>query len=367
MMKQKLKVKPFLDAVLKEPEEAIEKLNLVYLDSKQLAISRERKDKDFKYLYLGEEVSEKEEIKRINSLVIPPAWERVKIAHLPNGHLQAVGYDIKKRKQYRYHPTWTRIRNQTKFYKMQAFGRQLPKIRAATEADLAQEGWPKSKVMALIIRLMEETHIRIGNQQYAKRNSTYGLSTLRSRHLKKFKDKIKFEFVGKRGKEHSITLKNRKLIRLVNRCEELPGWELFKFYDSEGNKQHVESGMVNEYIHNISGELFTAKDFRTWAASVVFFENLREKKIPISESQTQKNILSAFDEAARALGNTRNVCRKYYVHPLIVRTYEENSLEEFFQRSLEISEQPFLSSVEQVILELLNTYTPKFVNEFAKI
>ncbi len=201
---------------------------------------------------------------------------------------------------------------------MAAFGKQLPLIRKKVDSDLGQNGWPKSKVIALVIRLMEETHIRIGNEKYAKRNQTYGLSTLRKRHVEVNKSNLKFEFVGKKGKEHSITLRNNKLIKMVSRCEEIPSWELFKYYDENGFKQSIESSMINEYLHAISGDFFSAKDLRTWDASVIFFETLMELEKSETKKEIQTNILAAFVSAAKGLSNTRNVCRKYYVHPMLV-------------------------------------------------
>ena len=197
------KIKPkVLKALLTAPETAVEHLDLVYLDSDKLAIQRLKEKENFNYLLDGKPVLDIDHLKRIESLVIPPAWEAVRISHLPNGHLQAIGKDQRQRKQYRYHPIWTKVRNQTKFYKMGVFGEQLPKIRKKVDNDLDQKGWPKTKVMALIIRLMEETHIRIGSEQYSKRNKTYGLSTLRTRHVQSYQDKLKFEFTGKKGKKH---------------------------------------------------------------------------------------------------------------------------------------------------------------------
>ena len=349
----------FIKAILKTPEIAIEKLDLIYVNRNQLPIERFKKNKVFEYVWKGKPLNKGEHLKRIESLVIPPAWEDVKISHMPNGHLQAIGKDLKQRTQYKYHPFWTKIRNQTKFYKMLPFGRQLPRIRNRVDKDLDQKGWSRSKVMALIIRLMEETHIRIGNEQYAKRNKTYGLSTLRTRHVKTMTDKLKFEFVGKKGKKHSVTLKNKKLIKLVNRCEELPGWELFQFIDTDGKKQSVDSGMINSYIHEICGELYTAKDFRTWAATIIFFESLMEMERPKVEKEIQKNLLTAYDSTAKKLGNTRNVCRKYYVHPLLVKKYEENGLVEEFKKVARMQQpQKYFSPSEIVVLELLRSFDP---------
>ncbi|SEL95250.1 DNA topoisomerase-1 [Aquimarina amphilecti] len=352
--------------ILKTPETVIDKLDLVYVNDERLKITRRPYKKGFKYFLRGKELLEKKKIQRINKLVIPPGWKKVKIATLENGHLQAVGRDLKNRKQYRYHPLWNTIRNQTKFYKMTAFAEQLPKIRKQVDNDLEQKGWPKNKVLALIIRLMEETHIRIGNEQYAKRNKTYGLSTMRTRHVHLEKDNLKFEFVGKKGKKHSITLRNKKLIRLVNRCEEIPGWELFKYYDSAGIKHSVESSMVNDYVHQICGNLYTAKDFRTWSATTIFFETLATLGIASTKEETKKNIIRAYDTTAKNLGNTRNVCKKYYVHPRIVTAYEDGSIIKSFHIVQKNKKRdPYLSASENAIIQLLENYIPTFINDVA--
>lgn len=291
-------------------------------------------------------------------MVIPPAWQEVRITHLENGHLQAIGKDEKKRKQYRYHSLWTKVRNQTKFYRMFFFGEVLPKIRRQVEKDMKLKGWPRRKVLALVVKLMEETHIRIGNQQYARRNKSYGLTTLRKKHVDVYKDKLRFHFTGKKGKEHKITLRNKKLINLVNRCEEIPGWELFKFYDKNGEKQVIDSEMVNDYIKEISGYSFTAKDFRTWAATVVFFDTLLEMPVVNSEKQVHKNVLAGFDAAANALGNTRNVCRKYYVHPLLVKEYEEGNLHQTFKKANNYKNSRHFTSSEKAILKRIAKFNP---------
>ncbi len=312
----------------------------------------------FTYKEDGKKVKDKDTLDRINKLVIPPGWKNVRICKLPKGHLQAVGRDEKGRKQYIYHPLWSKIRNQTKFFKMSSFGKTLPKIRKRVEEDIDASSMNRKKVLALVIRLMEETHIRIGNAYYAKENKTYGLSTLRTRHVKTSRNKIKFEFVGKKGKEHSVTLENKKLIKLVNQCEELPGWELFKFYDESGNKQAIDSGMINEYIHEISGKQFSAKDFRTWSASKIFFETLYETGYTEDEKENKKNILTAFDAAATGLGNTRTVCRQYYVHPVLVESYESGEIVPYFKKVKNTNEKNYasLSGPEKVMLEMISTY-----------
>lgn len=344
--------------IMENPTEAIDLANLVYVSESNLSIERKKVGRGFSYYEKGEKISDKEILDRINKLVIPPGWKKVRISKLPKGHLQAVGRDEKNRKQYIYHPHWSKLRNQTKFFKMASFGKTLPLIRKRVEEDLDEPKMNRRKVLALIIRLMEETHIRIGNAYYAKENKTYGLSTLRTRHVKTSKNKMKFEFVGKKGKEHSVTIENKKLVKLVNQCEELPGWELFKFYDECGGKQTIDSGMINEYIHEISGKQFSAKDFRTWSASKIFFETLFELGYTEDEKLNKKNILTAFDAAATGLGNTRTVCRQYYVHPTIVENYETGEIVPFFQKVKSTEEKNYasLSEPEKAMLKMISTY-----------
>ncbi|WP_417886714.1 DNA topoisomerase IB [Zunongwangia sp.] len=329
-----------INTIIDSPSKAAEMANLIYVSEKNLCISR------------------KKELKRIKELVIPPAWSNVKISILKNGHLQVVGRDEKNRKQYLYHPLWSKIKNETKFFKMSAFGKILPKIRKQVDRDLESTEMNKKKVLALIIRLMEETHIRIGNDYYAQKNKTYGLSTFRSRHVKTYEDELKFEFVGKKNVEHSVSIKNKKLIKLINQCEEIPGWELFKFYDENGEKHTIDSGMINDYIHEISGELFSTKDFRTWSASKIFFETLIELGYIEDEKENKKTILTAYDTAASGLGNTRAVCRSYYVHPEIVNSYEDGSIVPYFSKvkNEERKDYTKLSETEKVMLSLIEEY-----------
>src|SRR5690606_31855707 len=302
-------------------------------------------------------LTDKKTLERIEKLVIPPAWEEVRICPIANGHLQVTGKDVKQRKQYLYHPTWTRFRNQTKFYKMAAFGKMLPKIRKQVDEDLDLRGMPQSKVVALVIRLMEETHIRIGNDCYARQNKSYGLSTLRSRHVEVSRGRMKFSFIGKKGKEHSISVRNKKLIKLVNRCEEIPGWEVFKYIDENGEKKAIDSGMVNRYIQEITGDLFSAKDFWTWGGTKIFFEKLREMEFPETEKEKKSNIIAAYDAAAEALGNTRSVCRSSYVHPRVVDLYETGEILPYFEKvERKRSIKPHISHTEEVLLDLLRDF-----------
>lgn len=344
-------------SLISNPDLAAEKANLQYVSEDDLCIIRKKRGKGFQYLKEGEPLKEKEHLERIKKLVIPPGWEKVKICPYTDGHLQVVGLDTKNRKQYMYHPDWTKFRNLTKFFKLAAFGKVLPKIRAQVDKDLDLRGMPQRKVVALVVRLMEETHIRIGNDAYARQNKSYGLSTLRSRHVQISKGKMRFNFVGKRGIEHSVSVQDKKLIKLVNKCEEIPGWEVFKYYDEEGKKQSIDSGMVNGYIQKVSGELFSAKDFRTWSATKIFFETLREIGYTPEEKQNKSNLLKAYDTAAEALGNTRSVCRSYYVHPHVVELYESGNIVPYFEKvERKRISKPNLSQTEEVLLELLADY-----------
>lgn len=356
-----------ITTLIHEPEHIIDMFGLTYISDQDLKIQRKKQGKRFSYLLNEQPLTEKESLERIKSLVIPPAWQNVRIAWPPNGHLQVTGRDAKNRKQYRYHPVWNKIRNQTKFYKMTAFAQKLPEIRKQVDRDLSQKKFTKEKVLALVLRLMEETHIRIGNSYYAKKNKTYGLSTLRTRHVHTDKNRLKFEFTGKKGVRHSITLRNKKLIRLVNRCEEIPGWDLFQYYDDEGGKHGIDSTMVNEYIQQISGELFTAKDFRTWSASKIFFATVSEQDIPETQKEKSKRILEAYDITANALGNTRNVCRKYYVHPEIVRRYEENTIQPYFEMaSNPKNDKENFSAYEYALLELIKNFNLEQLSKLPK-
>lgn len=348
-----------LQQLLKRPESAISKYNLIYTYEVDLIIIRKKHGKGFSYFLDGNRIKSKNELDRLKKLVIPPMWKDVKISPNENSHLQAVGIDAKGRKQYLYHEKWNILRNSTKFYKMYSFGKKLPIIRKQLELDLNKKGWPKDKVVALIIRLMEETHIRIGNSQYEKQNKSYGLTTLRKRHINVYKDRLSIEYIGKKGIAHKVSLRNKKLIRLVNRCEELPGWTLFKYIDEDGEKKTIKSSHVNEYLQHMCGTDFTAKDFRTWSASVSFFNALMALGKASSEKDIKSNIISAFDIAANTLGNTRSVCKKYYVHPFIIQHYENGNLYKTFDKIKKNTKvDAYLSCSEKEILKLIKTYNP---------
>lgn len=352
-----------LQKLLLTPETVIEQLDLVYVDEGQFPICRRRRGKGFTYLKDGEKVSSKRLLKRVKQLVIPPAWTEVRITDKANGHLQAYGNDLKGRRQYIYHPMWTKIRNQSKFYKMLSFGKELPRIRKKVKKDIRQHGWPKSKVLALVIRLMEATHIRIGGQQYARENNSYGLASMRKKHVKHKGSEIVFEFEGKKGIKHQITLEDPKLIRLVNQCEEIPGWQLFQYYENEQDKQLIDSGMVNEYLHDISGEFFTAKDFRTWSGSLLFFEQMAQLAETMPNEELQSQLNGVLDHVAGALGNTRAVTRNYYVHPALISASEEGRMGEYIAKIKKHKDSKYFSATEKVLLKLLNENKPELLEE----
>ncbi|MAW95075.1 MULTISPECIES: DNA topoisomerase IB [unclassified Leeuwenhoekiella] len=347
-----------LHDILDSPQEAAKLANLIYVTDEHLTICRKKHGKGFRYCKNDITIKSKPLLQRIKKLVIPPAWQDVLISEPENGHLQAVGRDEKDRKVYLYHENWNKLRNETKFLKLAAFANVLPQLRKKVDQDLDAPEMTRRKVLALVIRLLEETHIRVGNAYYAKHNETYGLSTLRTRHVKTTESGIRFKFVGKKGKEHDIALTDEKLIDLVNQCEDIPGWELFQFYDENGNKDHIDSGMVNEYIHELSGDLFSAKDFRTWAATKIFFESLRDLGYVEDEKQNAKNLITAYDATAEGLGNTRSVCRDYYVHPVIPEAYQDGIITQSFDKLKDKSlrNRKNFSKTEQVIADMLNTY-----------
>ncbi len=302
--------------------------NLVYVTDNQEGIRRIRKGKAFTYTYQGKVVKDRSHLDRIRSLVIPPAWENVWICHEPAGHIQVTGIDANGRKQYKYHPGWNELRNQTKFHRLYEFGHALPKIRRRLKKDLEQPGLTEEKVLATVIQLMEQTYIRIGNNGYEKLYGSYGLTTLKDKHVEVGSEKISFSFRGKKGIDHSITIRNKKLARVVKQCRDVPGKELFQYYDADGNKKSIDSGKVNSYIKAAADDDFSAKDFRTWAGTLKALEFFcqQEMEEPVTPTTIKKNIVAALDAVSEKLGNTRTVCRKYYVHPELIRLYEENQL-----------------------------------------
>lgn len=295
--------------------------DLHYVDDSQPGISRRTLRGHFAYFTVdGERIRDEKEIKRINALVIPPAYRDVWICADPRGHLQATGRDARGRKQYRYHPRWREIRDEDKYSRLAAFGKALPKVRRQLEEHLALPGLPRQKVMATVISLLDSTLIRVGNTQYARDNKSYGLTTLRNRHVEVHGSAIAFHFRGKSGVEHQVSVKDKRLARIVKRCMELPGQNLFQYLDDEGTRHTVSSHDVNAYLHELTGADFTAKDYRTWAGSALALAMLRELHWE-PEPDAKKHIVDMVKQVSHQLGNTPAVCRKCYIHPKVLEHF----------------------------------------------
>jgi DNA topoisomerase-1 len=350
-----LKHKDFLK-VDKHYEEAAVAAHLLYVKDSDPGITRVKKGKGFAYYFQDKAIKTKKELDRIHKLVIPPAWVNVWICPLENGHIQATGFDLRKRKQYRYHELWNRLRDETKYHRLYEFGKLLPKLRLRVERDMAVKELTQQKVLATIISLMERTYIRVGSNEYEKKNGSYGLTTLKDKHVAITGDKIFFSFKGKKGVEQQISLKNKRLARMVKQCRDIPGKELFQYYDADGQHRSIDSGMVNQYIHEAAGADFSAKDFRTWAGSVHALQAFRSLGEALTASENKKNIVAALDEVSKKLGNTRAVCKKYYVHPALIKLYEENNLAGYLSE-LDKLEEPDdktgLTAEEQVLMKIL--------------
>lgn len=306
---------------------------LRYVKAGVIGYKRVRDGQSFFYTTAeGEPITDEETLKRIRGLVLPPAWEEVWVCPWENGHLQATGIDAKGRKQYRYHAQWMKTRNENKFDRLYQFGEKLPLIRRRIRSDLRKKGLNKEKVIAIALRVMEETLIRVGNASYEKLYGSYGLTTLRNRHVQVNGQKALFQFKGKKGVSHKIELRHASLARLVQKVKEIPGQELFQYYDEHGEPRGIDSGEVNDYLKTCTEDDFTCKDFRTWAGSVHALHLLAALEPFATVTECKQNLVSILDGVAGKLGNTRTVCKKYYVHPRILVSYEEGTLEPFLRR-----------------------------------
>jgi len=351
-----LKHKDFLK-VDKHYEEAAVAAHLLYVKDSDPGITRLKKGKGFGYYFQDKAIKSKRELDRIRKLVIPPAWMNVWICPLENGHIQATGLDLRKRKQYRYHELWNKLRNETKYHRLYEFGKVLPKLRLQVEKDMAIKELTQQKILATIISLMERTYIRVGSNEYEKKNGSYGLTTLKDKHVAITGDKILFSFKGKKGIDQRISLKNKRLARMVKQCRDIPGKELFQYYDTDGQRRSIDSGMVNHYIHEAAGADFSAKDFRTWAGSVHALQAFRSLGEALTANENKKNIVAALEEVSKKLGNTRVVCKKYYVHPALIKLYEENNLTGYLSELDKLEEPPDnttgLTAEERVLMKIL--------------
>ena len=300
---------------------------LRYTTACRPGIQRVRHGSTFRYFTpTGRRLTNQQELERIRAVVIPPAWEDVWICPDPRGHLQATGRDARGRKQYRYHPNWRTVRDEAKFDRMIGFAEALPSIRRRTATDLRRIGLTREKVIALIVQLLEKTLIRVGNDEYAKQNRSFGLTTLRAGHVDVKGGRLTFTFRGKSGVDHEIELDDLRLARIVQACREIPGYNVFQYYDDSGNRRTVDSGDVNAYLKAITGEDYTSKDFRTWAATVLAAQLLRGFEPCRSASEAKRNIVRAIEDVSKRLGNTKAVCRKSYVHPDVLDAYSDGSL-----------------------------------------
>jgi DNA topoisomerase-1 len=299
---------------------------LRYVTDAAPGIAREGEPGGFRYRRAGKAVRDEATLGRIRSLAIPPAWRDVWICARDDGHLQATGRDARGRKQYRYHPRWRETRDETKYGRLAAFAKALPRIRRRTGRDLARPGLPREKALAAVVRLLEATLIRVGNEEYARENESFGLTTLRGRQVRIDGATLRFRFRGKSGVQHTVELTDRRLARIVRRMRELPGEELFGYLDEAGGTRPIESGDVNEYLKESAGEAFTSKDFRTWAGTLLCARELRKLAPPASEAEGRRHLVQAVASVARALGNTKAVCRKCYIHPRVIDAYLEGRL-----------------------------------------
>ena len=304
------------------PQHSAEAAGLRYFLDDRPGIARRAAGKNFRYVApSGAALRDEATLKRIRALAIPPAWAEVWICPREDGHLQATGRDARGRKQYRYHARWREVRDETKFGKMAAFAQALPRIRRRVKRDLARSGLPREKVLAAVVRLLETTYMRVGNEEYARENDSYGLTTLRTRQVRVRGERLHFHFRGKAGVEHRIVLREPRLATLVRRMQDLPGQELFQYVDESGETRALQSDDVNAYLKEIAGEAFTSKDFRTWAGTTLAAEALRQAPPCGSLAEAKRNVLRAVESVAHRLGNTPAVCRKCYIHPEVLARY----------------------------------------------
>jgi DNA topoisomerase-1 len=339
-----------------DPVAAATDAGLRYVTDEAPGITRRRRGKGFSYRDVdGTPLRDAETLQRIRSLAIPPAWTEVWICPNPRGHIQATGRDARGRKQYRYHPRWREVRDATKFSRMLEFGEALPALRRRIRRDLACPGMPREKVLATVVRLLETTCIRVGNDEYLKSNGTFGLTTLRNHHVAVRGERLFFRLRAKGGKRQEAVLSDRSIAKVVRECQDIPGYELFQYRDAEGAPQPIDSADVNDYLRTVTGSNFTAKDFRTWMGSVHALARLREVCAKELKA-TKASLLEVLDQVATQLGNTRAVTRKFYVHPGLQEEYLEGRLTARLARLREPRPVAGLSADETLLLALLRTF-----------
>ena len=340
-----------------DPAMVARSAGLRYVSDEAPGIRRRRAGKGFRYVGPdGKPVGDAAELERIAGLGIPPAWSDVWICALPNGHIQATGRDVRGRKQYRYHPRWREVRDAGKYERMLAFARALPALRERVDADMAGPGLSREKVVATVVSLLERTLIRVGNVEYARTNESYGLTTMNDEHVEVAGAKLSFQFRGKSGKDHAIELSDRRVARIVKQCRDLPGHDLFQYLDAQGGRQTVGSADVNDYLRGVTGEEFSAKDFRTWAGTVMALLALEEEGPFRSVTEARKKAAAAVKRVAARLGNTPTIARSSYIHPAVIELYLKGRLFDALQAAAERAERegvPGLRREEARVLPLL--------------
>ena len=334
--------------------EAAKAAGLRYMRDELPGITRRKAGAHFTFFDpSGKRITDRDEVQRIRALAIPPAYTDVWISPIANGHLQATGRDARGRKQYRYHKRWREVRDENKFGRMVDFAKALPKIRSAVQAHLALPGLPREKVLATVVQLLETTLIRVGNEEYAKENASYGLSTLERRHVEIEGATVRFRFRGKSGIRHAVDLHDRRLAKIIRACRDIPGQELFQYVDEDGQYHSIDSEGVNDYIRTISGGDFTAKDFRTWVGTVACAVMLQEAPRFETEAEGRKQVLETIRQVAQRLGNTAAVCRKCYVHPTVIECYLEGNRFPLLQSKRKTDSSAELSTDERMTYRLL--------------
>ncbi len=335
---------------------------LAYVSDARAGIRRKRLKEGFRYIDVHDKVVRDQAVlDRIRMLAIPPAWEDVWICSSANGHLQATGWDVRGRKQYRYHARWRAVRDENKFGRLVDFAHALPAIRRRVATDLRLPGLPRDKVLAAVVRLLETTFIRVGNERYAKENGSFGLTTMRNRHVRLRGEHIAFEFRGKSGVQHRIELEDARLARIIRRCRDLPGYELFQYIDDDGDIHSIESSDVNAYLKAITGEDYTAKDFRTWAGTVLAVLALCRAECPRSDTHARSVLKNAIGDVAEQLGNTVAVCRKCYIHPRVLDLFMEGvGQEKLPARLADVAALPSgrRNSIEHGVVRILTAKLP---------
>jgi DNA topoisomerase-1 len=349
-----------------ELPKAAAKAGLQYVNDSARGIRREKRGGAFRYLGPDEKtIRDRKTLARISALAIPPAWKDVWICRRPNGHLQATGHDARGRKQYRYHARWREIRDESKYENLIQFARTLPRIRRRVASHLRKRGLPREKVLAAVVKLLETTLVRVGNDEYAKTNNSYGLTTVRDRHAEVKGSRIRIEFKGKSGINHEVDVRDSQIAKIVGQCQDLPGQELFQYVDDEGAVRDIGSSDVNEYLREISGQDFTAKDFRTWAGTALAAQALQEFEDFDTKAAAKRNITKAIERVAERLGNTKAVCRKCYVHPAVIDAYMDRSLVATLKERTEKELKTSLSRLpaeEAAVLALLQQRMERQIN-----